>query len=357
MLNFNNSELANFGKIIFFRKNHNFLVLPTMKLLVLRKDDKYYAVCIDIELTAEGENISEACGNLRKVLGNYISKIVENNKMDMKAVMIKIADDTFSQGDYKSKFMDMYLEIKRQHILNSIAIKSKARLRREIFIYALKNFFTIEPIQFYLNLTEAEANRLQINRFQIKQIKENDIYENLEVKRGKVVCIGRFNFQKTEEFNIEIPKQHFIVIESKRDNGLFIATCINVRIDGYGKNPYVAAQNMLRNVRDFLFQNFTHPKCKDRAWDNLEELSRSDNWLNELSAAYRIAKIRLAKNNGSLYRNFDDIEINENNYLEEQRDELVAKKVELETEIVSLKIIKAYLTYLNEMKVRHLTID
>jgi len=113
----------------------------------------------------------------------------------------------------------------------------------------------------------------------------------IRISRGKVIGLGRFNIPKTEPFNHEIQQLSYLDIQESKDN--FIATCIHLRIDGYGKTVEEAEEDMIRNVYYFLSKNFSELSIND-AWDNLRDLFKSDEWSNELWDAYHEVQIQLS---------------------------------------------------------------
>jgi len=152
-INFNNANVAGFGKIVFVPRNHTTPSLPDMNMIVLKISNTYQAICIDIELDAVGDNLKEACSGLKRTLRAYMSQMLNNYNGDTKAVAQDIVNTAFSQGELKAQLFSMYLQAKQQYLVNKIAKEHKARSRTEDFINALQRFFQIEPIRFNLTLT------------------------------------------------------------------------------------------------------------------------------------------------------------------------------------------------------------
>jgi len=120
--------------------------------------------------------------------------------------------------------------------------------------------------------------------------------------RGVAVGIGTINILKIKINSKVLPVFSFIVLKgNKEEGGLFIATCIDLRIDGYGNSELKAIENMNKNVFRFLLDNFTNPKCRDNAWSNLEKLARFDDWSKELWNIYKGIQYKFAEKNKSLY--------------------------------------------------------
>jgi hypothetical protein len=83
----------------------------------------------------------------------------------------------------------------------------------------------------------------------------------------------------------------FLVIKESENS--YISTCVHLRIDGYGKTPKEANKDMAESIYHFLRQNF-NKLSPDAAWNNLEDLSKSDDWSNELWDAYHAIQIQLS---------------------------------------------------------------
>jgi len=120
--------------------------------------------------------------------------------------------------------------------------------------------------------------------------------------RGVAVGIGTINILKMKINSKVLPVFSFIVLKGNKEEGeLFIATCIDLRIDGYGNSELNAIENMNKNVFCFLLDNFTNPKCRNNAWSNLEKLARFDDWSKELWNIYKAIQYKFAEKNKSLY--------------------------------------------------------
>ena len=125
---------------------------------------------------------------------------------------------------------------------------------------------------------------------------------DLNTDRGEVVGIGTINILNMKKNGKILPVFSFIVFKgSKEEASPFIATCIDLRIDGYGSSELIAIENMNIHVISFLIENFTNPKCKDTAWDSLERLARFDDWSNKLWNIYRAVQYKFAEKNKALY--------------------------------------------------------
>ena len=125
---------------------------------------------------------------------------------------------------------------------------------------------------------------------------------NLSTDRGEVVGIGTINILTTKKNGKVLPVFSFIVLKgNKEENNSFIATCIDLRIDGYGNSELNAIESMNKHIFSFFVENFSNPKCKGSAWDNLERLARFDDWSKGLWNIYRTVQYKFAEKNKSLY--------------------------------------------------------
>ena len=123
----------------------------------------------------------------------------------------------------------------------------------------------------------------------------------VKVSRGNVVGIGEIKILKTRKLNKELPVFSFIMLQGKKEEkGLYISTCIDLRVDGYGKTELSAVMDMGEAIYNFLLENFTNPKCKDNALSNLIHLARYDEWSNELWNAYLAARYKFVEKNKPL---------------------------------------------------------
>jgi len=146
-------KVVDFGKIIFVPRNHTVPGLPDMNLLILKKDNIYQAICIDIEIDAVGDTLKDACINLKTALMAYIEQMVYNYDGNIKYAIEDIVNTAFCPGDLKTLLFRQYLGAKHQYLLNKIAKKNRAKSRSEEFINAinaLKRAFQVQPIQFNL---------------------------------------------------------------------------------------------------------------------------------------------------------------------------------------------------------------
>jgi len=155
MMDINNVTVVDFGKVIFVPRNHTIPALPDMNLIVLKKENIYQAICIDIEIDAIGDNFKECCNNLEETLFSYLTQMVGNYNGNIKAAVEDIINTAYAPGDIKSQLFTLYIQAKRQYILNKVSKENKAKSRREELINAWNRTFQIKPIR--LNLTMAAS--------------------------------------------------------------------------------------------------------------------------------------------------------------------------------------------------------
>jgi len=115
--------------------------------------------------------------------------------------------------------------------------------------------------------------------------------QTVKVSRGEVVGIGKVKIPRTTEFSHEIPMLSFLVIQEA--SGKFISSCIHLRIDGYGGADDASVDDMIDSINSFLKANFTRLSIGD-AWENLKDLSHTDDYTTELWNAYRDVQFNLA---------------------------------------------------------------
>ncbi|MDR0639203.1 MAG: hypothetical protein LBG27_09975 [Spirochaetaceae bacterium] len=134
----------------------------------------------------------------------------------------------------------------------------------------------------------------------------NDINEPRKIlhPRGEVIGIGTFKIKKSAMLKLEIPRLSFVLI--KEADASFIAVCIHLQTDGYGKTMEYAILDMIDNAYYMLKENFLN-SCREKAWESLEEWFQCDNWASELWNAYHSVQIEMAKQ-GRPTDNFDILE-------------------------------------------------
>jgi hypothetical protein len=153
--------------------------------------------------------------------------------------------------------------------------------------------------------------------------------ERINTSRGEVLGIGKLKVPRSPNFEFTIPMLSFLV-KKESDYG-YVATCIHLQIDGYGKTDRDAILDMIDSVTLFLHENFTNPECKDMAWERLEELlHESTHQETELWDAYHRVQVCLSM----LGKSTDNTEKHRNRINQLQKrvecleDAAAAKKVE-----------------------------
>lgn len=112
-----------------------------------------------------------------------------------------------------------------------------------------------------------------------------------KIESGKVVGIGKLKIFMTENFPHEIPTLSFVM--AKDSDGHFVATCIQLIIEGIGETTDSAMENMRTHVMDFLTTLFTEMSSDD-VWEQLHELF-NENMMQDLWAVYRDFQLNLAE--------------------------------------------------------------
>jgi hypothetical protein len=148
----------------------------------------------------------------------------------------------------------------------------------------------------------------------------------LMTPRGQVIGFGRLKIPKMPKigFDLEIPLLSFAV--TRRPGGEeYIATCIHLQIDGYGKDDAAAMNDMVGGVWYFLRESFKHEESRNDAWDNIFDLFKSNPRSDALWDAYHALQIEFAKNGIATDRHSD---------LHERIKELEEQVRKLEADIV-----------------------
>jgi hypothetical protein len=128
------------------------------------------------------------------------------------------------------------------------------------------------------------------------QIKESE----LETEKGKAVGIGRVKIPKMSGFNFEIPLLSFIVMLETEDGttekrNIFIASCIHLKIDGYGNTDEEAIMDMIGNICHFLYKNFCDSLYENTCWSNMLRLFKANSLSNSLWDKYHTIQLMLAE--------------------------------------------------------------
>jgi predicted RNase H-like HicB family nuclease len=144
------SCVAGFGKLFFIKKYKHMPALPDMKLLILKEVDGYQAICIDLEIDSVGETVEEACKNLKKSLYAYIEMSIEHFPCINDAVTDIINTAYSHGGTQKGELFALYVQAKRDLLMEKIKKHKELASRKEAFRNALSRLFQIEPIHFEL---------------------------------------------------------------------------------------------------------------------------------------------------------------------------------------------------------------
>jgi predicted RNase H-like HicB family nuclease len=99
----------------------------------------------------------------------------------------------------------------------------------------------------------------------------------ITVERGEVFDTLCF------KLSTDISKYNAIII--RENEGSYISTCINLRIDGYGKTADEAIKDMKEYCEYFLKRNSELLSAED-AKENILDLLKIDDWAKELWEAY-----------------------------------------------------------------------
>jgi hypothetical protein len=162
---------------------------------------------------------------------------------------------------------------------------------------------------------------------------------SLTTERGDVIGIGRIKIPRVPKlgFDCEIPLLSFVVIEDADGDG-FIATCIHMQIDGYGKTIDGAVNDAVNNIWRFLYENFKNKEHREDAWRNVLDAMMSNPRSGALWDKYHIFQIELAKKGKS-----SDRPTNKYASFSEKNKKLEERAKELEEEVAALKDAKSKL--------------
>jgi predicted RNase H-like HicB family nuclease len=125
-----NPQIAAFGKI-FVKEGKDIPALPDMKLIILKTDDGYQAVCVNLEIDSVGETIQAACDNLKEALTIYTKMAINNfgNTDDAVKDIVRIAYG--AGGQQKGELLDLYIKAKCDHTMRRVEKKKKAISRAD----------------------------------------------------------------------------------------------------------------------------------------------------------------------------------------------------------------------------------
>lgn len=115
--------------------------------------------------------------------------------------------------------------------------------------------------------------------------------DDISVPAGKVVGIGKLKIFISDDFPYEIPTFSFLV--AKTDDGKFVATCIQLLIDGDGETSASAIDRLCSHIVGHLKMLFDGENVID-AWTQLHD-SFNDDFANSYWKAYRDIQLNLAE--------------------------------------------------------------
>ena len=111
------------------------------------------------------------------------------------------------------------------------------------------------------------------------------------IESGKIVGIGKLKIFMTEKFKHEIPTLSFVMAKDK--DGRFVATCIQLIVEGFGETTDAAMESMRSHVMEYLETLFSKLEVDD-AWEQMHELF-NENSMQGLWSAYRDFQLNLAQ--------------------------------------------------------------
>jgi len=157
--------------------------------------------------------------------------------------------------------------------------------------------------------------------------KRANIPVDLQTEHGTIFRIGRVKVPKIPgQFDYEIPVLCFVVIERPLDNvngegnSKYIATCINLQIDGYGNTPEEAQNEMAASVGEYIYSQFgSNPDNPEIAWNNIFSLWRSNEESSILWDKFNVVQIELAKKGKSTDGRYDTLKMKFNELKKELR--------------------------------------
>ena len=94
--------------------------------------------------------------------------------------------------------------------------------------------------------------------------------DKLETSRGTIVSIGNHAVPIQTDIRLSVLEIHWVITEKKDKHGGYVASCIELQMDGYGDNAYDAQQDMLSNVSYYLKANFK--ENAEFCWSTLADL-------------------------------------------------------------------------------------
>jgi hypothetical protein len=117
-------------------------------------------------------------------------------------------------------------------------------------------------------------------------------YDLSRVSIGNAVAIGKIRLLPSDELKRHMPMLHFIVL--KDSQGMFSATCIQLRVDGHGKTVGDSLDDLKENVLDFVKGTFKNAPTAEDAYGNFYGLMEIDSWAADWWNAYRKLQMKLS---------------------------------------------------------------
>lgn len=112
------------------------------------------------------------------------------------------------------------------------------------------------------------------------------------VSIGNAFAIGKIRLLPGDAMNHHMPMLHFIVLNNG-DSGMS-ATCIQLRVDGYGDTIDECLKDLERNVSDFVKGTFKNAPTLEDAYGSFYSLMEIDPWAAEWWDAYRKLQMKLS---------------------------------------------------------------
>jgi len=117
-------------------------------------------------------------------------------------------------------------------------------------------------------------------------------YDLFQVSIGNAVAIGKIRLFPGNELKQRMPMLHFIVL--KNTQGVYSATCIQLRVEGHGNDIKSTMDALTKNVLDFVKGTFKNAPAIEDAYGSLYALMEIDAWATEWWNAYRKLQMRLS---------------------------------------------------------------
>lgn len=112
------------------------------------------------------------------------------------------------------------------------------------------------------------------------------------VSIGNAVAVGKIRLVPSDEMNHHMPMLHFIVLRDS--GGTYSATCIQLRVEGYGNTIDSSLDDLKKNVLDFVNGTFKNAPSVEDAYGSLYSNMEIDSWAAEWWNAYRKLQMKLS---------------------------------------------------------------